>query len=150
MTETNTTEPPVQNRRRYGVSFGARQRPTAFGAESGSVERIEQSIFNSFQVLASYPPPVEIEFLECVLRWKIGTLFESSPYRMASHPAYRRIIAMGWPVVPLILTLLRSEPDFWFEALVSITGEQPVPLEHAGNLDAMTKDWLAWGQALGL
>jgi hypothetical protein len=150
MTLTMTSERSAQSRSRYGVPFTTPRRATAFGAESGSVQKIEQSIFNSFYVLASYPPPLEIEFLECVLRWKIETLFESSPYRMASHPAYRRIIAMGWPVVPSILMLLRSEPDFWFEALVAISGEQPVPLEHAGDLDAMTKDWLEWGRALGL
>ena len=51
--------------------------------------------------------------------------------------------------VPLILCLLAREADFWFEALVAITGEQPVPPEHAGNVEAMRQDWLRWGREHG-
>ena len=35
------------------------------------------------------------------------------------------------------------------EALVAITGEQPVPPQHAGNIEAMRQDWLQWGREHG-
>jgi len=53
---------------------------------------------------------------------------------------------MGEKVVPLILAKLIEKPDFWFEALYSITAEQPVPRVHAGDIKKMAKDWIAWGR----
>jgi hypothetical protein len=68
---------------------------------------------------------------------------------MADHPAYREIISMGKPVVPLILAELEERPDYWFAALRAITGEDPVPNEARGNVRAMTGAWLAWGRVHG-
>ena len=68
---------------------------------------------------------------------------------MAMHPTYQQIIGMGEPALPLIFQDLRREPDHWFWALGAITGENPVPDAHAGDLDAMTHDWLSWGEAHG-
>ena len=64
---------------------------------------------------------------------------------MAMHPAYQQIIGMGTPALPLIFQELQREPDHWFWALGAITGENPVPEEDAGDLDAMTDAWLSWG-----
>ena len=69
--------------------------------------------------------------------------------KMSLHPAYQRIIGMGQPVVPLILRDLEQEPDHWFWALQSITGENPVLPEQRGNLELMATAWLAWGKANG-
>jgi hypothetical protein len=38
----------------------------------------------------------------------------------------------------------------WFWALRALTGENPVPSEHRGNIEAMANDWLQWGQEKGL
>jgi hypothetical protein len=40
-------------------------------------------------------------FAELAARWRADTEFFSSPAAMAKHPAYREIIAMGEPAVPL-------------------------------------------------
>ena len=69
---------------------------------------------------------------------------------MVTHPAYQAIIALGPPVVPLLLHDLEREPFHWFEALQAITGEDPVPREHWGMIAAMRADWLAWGRERGL
>ena len=106
-------------------------------------------MFFSFKPVTSYRLPVEFKFLVLSHQWKQDTLFESSPWRMAAHPAYQRIIGMGRRAVPLILQQLSREADFWFEALGAITEGQPVPPEHAGNLEAMRQDWLRWGRANG-
>jgi hypothetical protein len=85
-------------------------------------------------------------FAELASRWRADTEFLSSPAAMAKHPAYREIIAMGEPAVPLILAELEARPDFWFAALREITGEDPVPPEARGNVKAMTRAWLEWGR----
>ena len=69
--------------------------------------------------------------------------------KMSLYPAYQRIIGMGQPVVPLILRDLEQEPEHWFWALQSITGENPVLPEQRGNLEMMAAAWLAWGKADG-
>lgn len=73
----------------------------------------------------------------------------SSPSRMASLPAYRQIVALGEPAIPLLLAELEREPDFWFAALREITGANPVLPEHRGNLAEMSNDWVNWGRQLG-
>jgi hypothetical protein len=127
----------------------SRRAPVAFSNEQGVLSRRERDVFLSFDRVTSYRLPLEFQFLMLAIQWKQDNLFESSPWRMAAHPAYQRIIGMGRRAVPLILQLLSREADFWFEALLAITGEQPVPPEHAGNMEAMRQDWLRWGREHG-
>ena len=54
---------------------------------------------------------------------------------------------MGKRAVPLILEQMRSEgddPDHWYIALESITGEDPVPEDAFGNTVKMAQAWLSW------
>ena len=90
------------------------------------------------------------QFESLAEQWKTETALLSSTTSMVSHPAYRAIIALGPPVVPLLLRDLEQEPVHWFEALQTITGEDPVPREHWGNIPAMRADWLTWGRQRGL
>jgi hypothetical protein len=63
---------------------------------------------------------------------------------MASHPAYRKIIEMGRPAIPLILRELKQRPDHWFLALNAITGEDPV--RPGDGFDEAVEAWLHWGR----
>jgi hypothetical protein len=83
-------------------------------------------------------------------QWRTATALMSSTSEMVSQPAYQAIIGLGKAVVPFLLRDLKHERVHWFEALQAITGEDPVPREHWGNIAAMTADWLAWGQQRGL
>ena len=91
-------------------------------------------------------PALAIRFDQLADRWKEETAFFSSTTAMVDHPDYREIIGIGEPVVPLLLEDLRREPAHWFEALQAITGENPVPGDHRGNIPAMCEDWLEWGR----
>jgi hypothetical protein len=82
--------------------------------------------------------------------WKAATALLSSTTAMVAHPAYQAIIDLGPVAVPLLLKDLQLEPVHWFEALEAITGDNPVPSEHHGNIPAMAADWLAWGRHHGL
>jgi DNA-binding transcriptional regulator YhcF (GntR family) len=90
------------------------------------------------------------QFKRLAQEWKRETILHSSPLLIATHDAYQRIIGMGPAAVPLILHELSAERDYWFWALRAITGDDPVPEEHRGDVRAMTEDWLEWGRARGL
>ncbi len=82
--------------------------------------------------------------------WKRDTAYQSSTSMIIAHPAYQAIISMGKPAAVLILERLRDgRYDWWFHALHTITGANPSPPEHAGDLAALSKDWIKWGDDNG-
>jgi hypothetical protein len=96
------------------------------------------------------PTSLARQFQTLATQWKGATAFLSSTTAMVTHPAYEAIIALGPPVVPLLLQELEREPAHWFEALKAITGEDPVSPEDWGKIPKMTAAWLAWGRNRGL
>jgi hypothetical protein len=88
---------------------------------------------------------VNARFQEFAKRWRNATSHLSLASRMANHPAYRQIVAMGAAVVPFLLAELRRKPDHWFIALEEITGENPVPPESEGKVKKMADAWVQWG-----
>ena len=84
-------------------------------------------------------------FAQLVQQWKQESVFMSNTAQMAMLRSYQQIIGMGPQAVPLILEELRREPDHWFWALESITLENPVPPQDAGQVDKMAQAWVAWG-----
>ncbi|MBI3273098.1 MAG: hypothetical protein HYZ53_29175 [Planctomycetes bacterium] len=94
-------------------------------------------------------PGVAEKFASLAKTWKDETGIESSPARLACHPAYKRIVDMGWAIVPLLLRDLESFGGLWFDALVEITQKNPVPPEQAGQVEEMRKCWVSWGKQAG-
>jgi hypothetical protein len=91
------------------------------------------------------------EFDALADRWVRETRNMSSPNAMERHPAYQQIIQMGPRVIPLILRRMDDEPNFWFTALLQLSGESEDPVKPAmhGDLEAMTNAWLRWGERRG-
>jgi len=83
-------------------------------------------------------------------QWKSETEFLSDAGKIVEHPAFKAIIALGDPVVPLLLSDLEARPSLWVWALPRITGENPVPPSDGGNIPKMTDAWLKWGHEKGL
>lgn len=77
--------------------------------------------------------------------WKEETRYLSSVHDMVLHPAYQQIIGIGKESLPFLFDELKRQPDHWFWALHAITGEDPVPPQEKGNLEAMARRWLRWG-----
>jgi hypothetical protein len=94
--------------------------------------------------------PVWQRFAELGATWKEERGFSSSLTDLVLSPSYQRVISLGRPVVPYILAELSQKPDHWFWALTAITGADPVPPEAAGDVRAMTKAWIKWGDEEGL
>ena len=89
---------------------------------------------------------LEEKFLRLAARWKSECAVVSSTTQLVRHPAYQAIIALGEPVVPLLLRELARDPDHWFTALKALTGQDPVPPESRGRIPEMTHVWLEWGK----
>jgi hypothetical protein len=66
------------------------------------------------------------------------------------NDAYGQIVAMGWPVVPLLLREVERESGHWFTALKWITGINLVTPEMRGNIRAIRESWLKWGKECDL
>ena len=81
--------------------------------------------------------------------WKQQTRHWSNVTKKCTHPAYQQIIGMGQAAVPLILQELREHGGDWFWALTSITGENPITEDIAGNVPKMVEAWIRWGTDLG-
>jgi hypothetical protein len=95
---------------------------------------------------------LERKFLTLAETWARETAHLSSTRQMAEHPAYRDIVSLGQPVVPLIFKQLVREPDFrWLHALRDIIGSGPeIPTEARGRLRPVTECWLRWGKEHGI
>ncbi len=102
---------------------------------------------NTYDFANSFANPDKIKFFQLVKQWKTERGITSSVSDMIKCASYRSIIAMGQEALPLILTQLRREggnPDHWFIALESITGEDPVPESAYGDMVKMAEAWLSW------
>jgi hypothetical protein len=93
---------------------------------------------------ATLPPEEDAreKFNRLAWQWKAERGPSSSARRMAAHPAYRAIVAMGKVAVPLLLAELQQQPDHWFIALHELTGADPVPKEARGRINDMVAAWL--------
>jgi hypothetical protein len=60
---------------------------------------------------AAEPLAIEEQFRRQADAWKAGRGPSSIVADLIAHPAYQQIIAMGRPVVPLILRELEQQPD---------------------------------------
>jgi len=92
---------------------------------------------------------LEKRFHELAKKWQNETRHLSVAARMAEHPAYQQIVALGKPVVSILLAELRRKPRHWFLALHAITGADPVPEESAGDVSEMARAWIEWGKTEG-
>jgi small subunit ribosomal protein S20 len=94
---------------------------------------------------------IEKKFKKLSSEWKQDRrrFFLSSDIEMAENSAYQEIIKMGEAVLPMILEDLKKQLDFWFLALHEITGVNPIPTEHYGQVNKMREDWLSWGKSKG-
>jgi hypothetical protein len=81
--------------------------------------------------------------------WKNETALSSSLTEILLNPSYQAIIGLGLVAVPLLLQELAREPTHLGWALASITRENPVTEEMAGDVFAQADAWLAWGRLRG-
>ena len=106
--------------------------------------------FSAYLKFEAYNSPTLTQRFEYLYQeWSEGTKFYSNGDKILAHWALQELISLGEPIIPLVLQKYNEKPNHWTYPLMQITGENPVPEEHHGNLEAMQKDWLAWGEKNG-
>jgi hypothetical protein len=83
-------------------------------------------------------------FRKLVDQWEGETGMLSLMQQRYSHPAYQEILKMGSGVIPLIIEELKTNPDHWFDALRTLTGENPA--KDLKTFDEACESWIKWGQ----
>ena len=101
-------------------------------------------------MFARVPYDLTVRFNELVAEWKLASRHMSNSAQMAMLRPYQQIIGLGWPVVPMLLSELRREPDHWFWALEMIAQQNPVGEASLGHIQAMGDAWIEWGVDTGL
>lgn len=88
-------------------------------------------------------------FDELRARWLRKVQFSSGGFGDLDDPDFQGILALGEDIVPWLVEDQLNNHVHWFDALEAITGAQPVPEEHYGDIDAMAEDWRAWAMENG-
>jgi hypothetical protein len=94
-------------------------------------------------------PDLERMFRQLADEWLAAVAHLSSTTARVQHPTYREIVALGPPVVPLLLRELERRPNHWFAALRSLTDADPVAPAERGHLDRMAESWIQWARSAG-
>jgi len=139
----------------YVAKKDMRQRARQGYAKHVESRKIQQWMRVLSRELATAKPEqhrayVERRFGELAAQWEAETRHISSLTDMSSHQSYKRIIKLGWDVVPFLLKDLQQNCRFWFPALAEITKIQPFDSSDVGNGKRMTEAWLQWGLKKGL
>ena len=77
----------------------------------------------------------------------------SSPDEMRHGMAFQRLVSLGSPVIPWVLSRLSArgmEAQAWLTILPDVAGVDPVQEAHMGVTQQMVSDWLGWGAQNGL
>lgn len=127
------------------VSLDERTVQQAEQAASDRRTTLDKLITNYVDQLAASKARFEI----LAAQWREQAAPLSSSTDRAMLPAYQAIIGMGESALPFIFEEMRNRGGHWFWALRAITGGNPVPPQHRGNVEAMTQDWLQWWRDRG-
>ena len=118
-------------------------------ADDPGDELDEYAAFSSDEEADGDLAPLHQKFAELAAIWRAGTAGFSSPRAIAGHPAYEQIITLGEPVIPLILRDMKDNGGWWYPALRTLIGDNPVPASAKGNLPLNDEAWLQWGTENG-
>jgi hypothetical protein len=121
--------------------------PIAEGVVYGEPLQPTVVVFQGSQIDVAETSELEHEFQKRLKEWKKDIRGVSSLSAIVMHPAYQRIMAMGEPALPMILSDLRDNSGHWFYALRYIAGE-----DKAAGTKTMSDAkaaWLEWGYKNG-
>lgn len=103
-----------------------------------------RSVDHGYYALELEQVELQSTFQKLAEQWQNETAILSSIKKKIEHPAYQEIIKMGQTALPLILRELQREPNHWFWALFTITGQDPTNPED--DFDQAVEAWLQWGK----
>jgi hypothetical protein len=93
---------------------------------------------------------VEEQVQRLLATWRQETAVISSSTVLVSHPAYRKIIALGEAALPYLFRDLEQTHDGHLSgALTAITEAQPVLPGEGGKIRLVADRWLNWARENG-
>lgn len=99
------------------------------------------------------PQPAEAlehQFQRLLKEWHRATDHHSSLTIIRNHPAFRELIALGDPAIPLMLRALADPISFELTtALQTITKASPATSEDSTDQEGTVRAWLRWGRQRG-
>jgi hypothetical protein len=128
------------------VNYVPRQIEATSGA---SYRRIAQTSITTVAAYKATNNDYVDAFYHNLHKWRSETYYMSSAKELQMHPSFRAIIALGEPVISLILDDLKRCPSLLSLTLSAITGENVVPAADRGNIRAMANAWISWGRRNG-
>lgn len=119
-----------------------------------SVRSVKTYARSKWPVELPLPAPMRSESTEAIFEkllatWREETALSSSFTEIIINQSYQSIIGLGTEAVPLLMRELTRGPDHLGWALASITRENPITDEMAGDIIAQTEAWIAWGRLHG-
>lgn len=87
---------------------------------------------------------IEVKFRRYLDAFKKETLLYSSIDKKISNINYLMIVGLGKEVIPLILSEYLTNGGFWHNALVALTGANPVTVEMHGKPKIIREAWKTW------
>lgn len=140
--------PPADDVSNLARNYATMLSGRAHGAAAGNAYVPDAAA--RFAARADHRTELRRRFERYADEWRARTAHLSVLSQRVMHPSYQRIIGLGPEALPLIIERLVVQPDHWFWALSSISGEDPARPEDAGRFDAMRKAWIDWGRKRGL
>lgn len=90
---------------------------------------------------------LKARFDELAAAWeahRLTVIFSSNLRDYVATPAYRDLVALGRPAVPLIMERYREDELPWELVLQEITGEKMIEDMSAYSPDLVKEKWFAW------
>lgn len=88
-------------------------------------------------------------FYAVLRRWQKDTAIMSSPTAIKQHEAFEALVKHAELAMPLILKELHARPSNLVWVLNAHADERPFPDEANGDIAAMSKAWVNWGERNG-
>lgn len=110
-------------------------------------EMVDLCLFSASAPRLVAPPDARERVRRLAAEWREATRLSSTMSDVLSHPAYLRIIALGWDAVPQVLSELERHGDPWALALQTITHTEVCAEGDAA--EDVREGWLRWGREHG-
>jgi hypothetical protein len=99
---------------------------------------------------SNYERSQQERFQSLAAEWQSAIRHTSDSRAMMSHQAFLYLCGMGRAAIRPALQALSEKPSHLVRVLRYVAApENPVDPEHAGDIEATTNDWLAWGRESG-
>ncbi len=105
------------------------------------------AISGKSDILIEYQESLETTFNEYYTNWRRETAMCSGIEAKRNNENFKKIVAMGEKIIPIILKEIKKNPSHLFLVLPEITKENIIiPEEDQGNIRKINELWIQWAE----